>query len=221
MTGTTHISCAIRIAKVVRPCSLASSPRSASVPMTMAVDDIAKARPISVAASQGAPSSSTRYSARAAAVTSICAEPNPKISRRMAQTFPGRSSRPTVNMNSTTPSSAMLCNSSTACTGTGPGVCGPISTPATMKPRIDPKPRRSNSATQSAVAARMMTMASRMAESSMVSSCLSYCSNASTPGTVPTAPPQAPGRSLAPGPRASTRTRARNGRWSAPVVRSD
>ena len=37
MTGTIQKSCAIRTAKAVRPCSVASSPRSPSVAMTMAV----------------------------------------------------------------------------------------------------------------------------------------------------------------------------------------
>jgi hypothetical protein len=60
MTGTTHMSCAIRIAKVVRPRSLASSSRSASVPMTMAVDDMAKARPIRVGASHSSLTSSVK-----------------------------------------------------------------------------------------------------------------------------------------------------------------
>jgi hypothetical protein len=54
MAGTTHMSCAISTAKVVRPCSVASSPPSPSVPMTMAVDDMAKAKPMMVATSQAA-----------------------------------------------------------------------------------------------------------------------------------------------------------------------
>ena len=115
-----------------------------------------------IAVSQGTWTKKTRYAANTAAVTSICADPRPKIRRRMAQTFSGRISRPTVNRNSTTPSSATLCSSSTAATGTGPGVCGPMMMPATMKPSIDPKPSRSNRMTQMAVAARKTTTARRI-----------------------------------------------------------
>ena len=42
---------------------------------------------------------------------------------------------------------------------------------AKAKPRIAPKPSRTNRITQTAVAARMTTMARRIAETSMVTAC--------------------------------------------------
>ena len=87
------------------PLSDASSPRSSSNCMTIAVEVSTKPAPATNDAAGGKPVS-TPTSVNNAAQAATCAKPRPKIWRRIAHNRDGRISRPMMKRNITTPSSA-------------------------------------------------------------------------------------------------------------------
>ncbi len=137
-SGTAARSCMSRTANAPLPWSLATSPFSSRVCMTIAVEESARPNPTTMAAFGEMSASASRAPARMAPVTRICREPSPRSRRRMDHSLLGRISRPMVNMNSTTPISATARSSSTWVVRTTPGECGPSATPAASRPRIEP-----------------------------------------------------------------------------------
>jgi hypothetical protein len=107
MSGMTARSWNSRIANARRPLGLLSSPRSPSQARTIAVDDMARPNPMTIAACQESPSA-TMIAVITIPVSSTCAPPNPKTGWRNAHNREGSSSSPTRNSSSTTPSSAMV-----------------------------------------------------------------------------------------------------------------
>ena len=126
-SGTISRSSNSNTATIFWPRGSATSPRSASSCMTIAVDVRTKPAAAMNAAGRGSPSAMPTPSS-AATQTPICSEPSPKIWRRSFHRWDGRISRPMTNRNMTTPSSATC---STACGSENrPRPNGPIARPA-------------------------------------------------------------------------------------------
>ena len=91
--------------KRAAPAGTLSCPRSPSHASTMAVDDIASPKPVTIAAGH-ARSHHHAMALSTTPLTTTCAPPRPNTRWRNAQSREGSSSRPTRNSSSTTPSSA-------------------------------------------------------------------------------------------------------------------
>ena len=91
---------------VWRPERECSSKRSESIRATMAVDDMATASPTASPARQPCWKKCAVRMVVVAAVVSICAEPRPNTSERMAFSLFSSNSRPMENIRNTTPNSA-------------------------------------------------------------------------------------------------------------------
>ena len=94
------------MAKLARPAGVPSRFSSANTWRTMAVEDIARARPITAARMGGSPSS-TLAPVSAAAQVATCSAPRPNTSRRISHSRSSDSSSPIMNSSSTTPRSAI------------------------------------------------------------------------------------------------------------------
>jgi len=104
--GTTARSWNNRIAKLVRPVTVLSRFSSDNTWITTAVEDIAKARPITPALIRLYPRRMATPASTAAQSTT-CREPRPNTNRRITQSRSNDSSRPIINSSSTTPSRAI------------------------------------------------------------------------------------------------------------------
>ena len=130
--------------------------------MTIAVEDMANAAAM-VSAEGGARPRRQAKAPRINVVTTTCASPSPKTSRRMRRNRSNESSSPMVNKSATTPNAAMRsiasilviakASSQRARAASRPKPYGPSATPASRKPRTGLTLRRKNSgATTPAVA---------------------------------------------------------------------
>ena len=117
-----------RITSASRECVRASSSWSPSWRITIAVEDIATAPPITIATGGVAPSAQAA-TATTAVVMSTCRPPIPSTSDFMATMRANENSSPSVKTRNTTPISAsMPIDSSSSST---PRACGPNSMPTT------------------------------------------------------------------------------------------
>ncbi len=129
-SGTTARSWNSSTPKMLRPCSVSISSRSASIFETIAVDDIASAPPsatlpchvMCTQRSKTKPSSSAT-----ASVTTTCSSPSPNTSRCIARSLASENSRPIENIRNTTPNSAR-CSARSRSPAT-PSACGPTRMP--------------------------------------------------------------------------------------------
>jgi hypothetical protein len=104
-----------------------SSPFSAKVCRAIAVEDMAKVRPMAMPRRQSRPKAKDKP-AMPREVPSTCSPPSPKIGRRNDHNRAGRSSRPTKNNIITTPNSAKCMT--WASPPIRPRTVGPKRTPA-------------------------------------------------------------------------------------------
>ena len=122
------------------PTPSCSRPFSLNVCMTIAVDDMARARPMARAACQLNP---TRMNSarKSRAVIPTCTAPDPRMRWRIRQKWAGSSSSPMRKSIITTPNSAK-CIMFFPSPPTKPRKKGPIVMPARRYPRTDPMPSR-------------------------------------------------------------------------------
>ena len=114
-------------AKVSRPAGVVSRSRSASIGSTIAVDDIARPAPSTIAPGQAMPAA-WASAASAAPLIATCAVPRPNTARRITHSRCGRTSRPIRNSSITTPRLAIEAIASTSVTSRSPA--GPMTMPA-------------------------------------------------------------------------------------------
>ena len=126
--GMTAMSWNSSTENVACPPSDRSSPRSFRLCSTMAVDDPASTSPMASDARQVCPSSMAS-AAMAAAVSTTCKPPSPRMGRRRLHSRLGFSSSPTRNNIMTTPNSAKCMTSWPSCP-INPSRNGPSATPA-------------------------------------------------------------------------------------------
>ena len=127
-SGTTARSCSSRTANATRPAREASSPRSARIWSTTAVDDKASPPP-RITAARGPTPASVAVPPITAAASSNWPVPSPSRCRRMMRRRSSVISSPMVNISATTPSSAMPVVRSLL--STSPRTRGPTTAPAT------------------------------------------------------------------------------------------
>ena len=128
-----------RTAKLARPPSVRVSFFSASVCMTMAVEDRLRMIPIASASLPGSPICKPTK-VMIAMVSETCSPPMPISLSRISQSMLGRISRPMRNSIRTTPNSAYSWTM-TVSAPTIPSI-GPIIMPATRNPSTEPRPTR-------------------------------------------------------------------------------
>ena len=126
-SGTAATSWNSRTAKLARPPSVWASFFSASVCITIAVDDSDRMMPTATAWFHGAPSSRATP-ARSASVSPTCSPPRPTSRCRRSHSILGCISSPTRNSIRTTPYSAYSCTWAVS-RPTSPSA-GPIAIPA-------------------------------------------------------------------------------------------
>ncbi len=128
MSGIAATSWNSSTAKLARPPSVRVSFFSASVCITIAVEEIDRMIPTAIAWFQGSPAASCASTASSTSVTPTCSPPSPSSRSRMSQSMRGCISRPIRNSISTTPYSAYswMCALSLP---TSPSA-GPIAMPA-------------------------------------------------------------------------------------------
>ena len=137
--GTTARSWAIRMPSATRPCSAPSSPRSSRTFSVTTVLDRASSAPRNTPWVNVSPRSGARSGPRPMVHTSWSAPPNVPT-RPMRRSSASETSAPSANISSATPISARTC---TECVlAVGPGVNGPIATPASRYPRMTGCPKR-------------------------------------------------------------------------------
>ena len=127
-SGTMARSSSSSTETIFCPAGVCSSPRSDRICMTMAVEVRTNPMPATNATAGASPSRKMPASVSSSPHRPTCRMPNPKISLRSPQSLAGSISSPTMNRNSTTPSSAAC---STACgspTSFSPN--GPMTSPA-------------------------------------------------------------------------------------------
>ena len=156
-SGTIARSSSNRIEMIFWPIGLPMSPRSASSCITMAVEVSTKPVPAISDAASGYPRT-TPTSDSTAIATRTCANPRPKMSRRIDQSLAGSISSPMMNRNITTPSSATCRIVSGSSNSARPK--GPIARPAARYPSTEPSPSRLKMGTATtALPSRMTTEA--------------------------------------------------------------
>ncbi len=115
-----------RMPSASRACVRVSSIWSPSWRSTIAVDDIASAPPMTMAAPAWTPNAKA-MPPKARPHSSTCRPPMPSTSDFIATMRPSENSSPSVNTRNTTPISASTCTDVTL--GTRPSACGPSTMP--------------------------------------------------------------------------------------------
>ena len=129
-SGTTARSWNSSTPKILRPCAVSISSRSASIFETIAVEDIASAPPSATLPCQVmcTQRSKTKPSSTAtASVTTTCISPSPNTSLCIARSLASENSRPIENIRNTTPNSARC--SARSRSPAKPSACGPTTMP--------------------------------------------------------------------------------------------